>query len=99
MANGSAVAEQQVREEFSRIRKLAEVPPSVRGWTLDALAAVRKLAKARFSLQELYELEPYLRNLHPHNRNVRPKMRQQLQVLRNLGLIEFRSPGNYAVRG
>ena len=98
VANGSAVAERHVREEFSRIRKLAEVPPSVRGWTLDVLTAVRKLAKPRFSLQELYELESYLQNIHPHNRNVRPKIRQQLQVLRDLGLIEFRSPGNYAVR-
>jgi type II restriction enzyme len=98
VANGSTVAEHQVREEFSRIRKLAEVPPSVRGWTLDVLTTVRKLAKVRFSLQELYELEPYLQNIHPHNRNVRPKIRQQLQVLRDLGLIEFTSPGNYAVR-
>jgi type II restriction enzyme len=99
VANGSTVAEQQVRDEFSRIRKLADVPPSVRGWTLEVLTTVRKLAKPRFSLQELYELEPYLQNIHPHNRNVRPKIRQQLQVLRDLGLIEFTSPGNYAVRG
>jgi len=99
VANGSAVEEQHVREEFSRIRKLAEVPPSVRGWTLDVLTTVRKLAKARFSLRELYELEPYLQNIHPRNRNVRPKIRQQLQVLRDLGLIEFKSPGNYEVRG
>jgi type II restriction enzyme len=99
VANGSAVASYQVREEFSRIRKLAEVPPSVRGWTLDVLTAIRKLAKARFSLQELYDLEPYLQNIHPQNRNVRPKIRQQLQVLRDLGLIEFTNPGNYAVRG
>jgi len=97
VANGSTVAEQQVREEFSRIRKLAEVPPAVRGWTLDVLTAIRKLAKARFSLHDLYELEPYLQNIHPQNRNVRAKIRQQLQVLRDLGLIEFRSPGNYAV--
>jgi type II restriction enzyme len=73
-------------------------PPSVRGWTLDVLAAVRRLAKPRFSLQELYELEPYLQGIHPHNRNVRPKIRQQLQVLRDLGLIKFTSPGNYAIR-
>lgn len=99
VANGSAVAEHQVREEFSRIRKLAEVPPSIRGWTLDVLTTVRKLAKPRFSLQELYELEPYLQDIHPYNRNVRPKMRQQLQVLRDLGLIEFTSPGSYAVHG
>lgn len=99
VVNGSTVTEHQVREEFSRIRKLAEVPPAVRGWTLDVLTAVRKLAKARFSLHELYELETYLQSLHPQNQNVRPKIRQQLQVLRDLGLIEFTSAGNYAVRG
>jgi type II restriction enzyme len=98
VSNGSAIAARQVREEFSRVRRLAEVPPSVRGWTLDVLTAIRELAKARFSLQELYELEPYLQDIHPRNRNVRPKIRQQLQVLRDLGLIEFTSPGNYAVR-
>jgi type II restriction enzyme len=97
VADGSAVAGQHVREEFSRVRKLAEVPPSVRGWTLDVLTAVRKLAKRRFSLKELYGFEAYLQNIHPHNRNVRPKIRQQLQVLRGLGLIEFTSAGNYAI--
>jgi len=99
VANGSTVEEHRVREEFSRIRRLADVPPAVRGWTLDVLGAVRKLGKRRFSLQELYQLEPYLQELHPQNQNVRPKMRQQLQVLRDMGLIEFESPGNYAVRG
>jgi type II restriction enzyme len=99
VANGSTVEERRVREEFSRIRKLADVPPAVRGWTLDVLSAVRKLGKTRFSLQELYQLEPYLQELHPQNQNVRPKMRQQLQVLRDMGLIAFESHGNYAVRG
>jgi type II restriction enzyme len=98
VSNGSTVAEQQVRQEFSRIRKLADVPPAVRGWTLDVLTAVRKLGKVRFSLQELYQLEPYLQRIHPRNQNVRPKIRQQLQILRDLGLIEFTRPGNYAVR-
>ncbi len=98
VSNGSSVTEQHVREEFSRVRKLAEVPPAIRGWTLDVLTTIRNLRKTRFSLRELYELEPYLQLLHPRNQNVRPKMRQQLQVLRNLGLIEFTSPGNYAVR-
>ncbi len=99
VSDGSTVAERHVREEFSRVRKLAEVPPAVRGWTLDVLTAIRKLGKARFSLQELYQLEPYLQRVHPRNQNVRPKIRQQLQVLRDLGLIEFASPGNYVVQG
>jgi type II restriction enzyme len=99
VTNGSAVAERQVREEFSRIRKLSEVAPSVRGWTLDVLTAVRKLGRPRFSLQELYKFESYLQDIHPHNRNVRAKIRQQMQVLRDLGFIEFRSPGVYEVSG
>jgi type II restriction enzyme len=98
VSNGSCVRERQVREEFSRVRKLAEVPPALRGWTLDVLTTIRKLGKTRFSLQELYQLEPYLQRIHPRNQNVRPKIRQQLQVLRDSGLIEFISPGNYAVR-
>lgn len=98
VSNGSTVAERQVRKEFSRVRKLAEVPPTLRGWTLDVLTTIRRLGKARFSLQELYQLEPYLQGIHPSNQNVRPKIRQQLQVLRDLGLIEFTSPGNYALR-
>jgi type II restriction enzyme len=98
VSNGSSVEERRVREEFSRVRKLAELPPTLRGWTLDVLATIRKLGKARFSLQELYQLEPYLQRIHPRNQNVRPKIRQQLQVLRDLGLVEFASPGNYIVR-
>lgn len=98
MSKGAIVQAKQVREEFSRARKLAEVPPAVRGWTLDVLTTIRKLGKTHFSLQELYQLEPYLRRLHPRNQDVRPKMRQQLQLLRDLGLVVFTSPGNYAVR-
>jgi len=97
VSDGAPVKARQVREDFSRVRKLAEVPPTMRGWTLDVLTTIRKLGKARFSLQELYAHENYLQHLHPHNQNVRPKIRQQLQVLRDLDLIVFASPGNYAV--
>ncbi len=87
-----------MREEYSRIRKLAELPPSLRGWTVDVLRVIRELRKPGFSLQELYRFESDLRNLHPRNQNVRPKIRQQLQVLRDLGLLEFASPGNYILK-
>lgn len=99
VCDGSPVPEKQVREKFSRIRELACVPPTLRGWTLDVLNAIRKLGKSTFSLGELYNFETYLQHIHPGNRNVRPKIRQQLQLLRDLGLIEFTAPGNYKVRG
>ena len=96
--SGSPVPEQQVRGEFSRVRRLAEIPPSLRGWTVDVLRAVRGLGKRQFSLQELYGCESELRALHPRNQNIRPKIRQQLQVLRDLGLVEFVRAGSYALR-
>jgi type II restriction enzyme len=99
VANGSAVGESQVRQEFSRVRRLVEVPPSVRGWALDVLSAIRALGKKDFSLGEVYRFQPYLERIHPRNRNVRAKIRQQLQVLRDLGLIAFVGAGKYVVTG
>lgn len=98
VSNGSAIPANEVRREYSRVRGLASVPVTLRGWALDVLAAIRKLPKTRFSLQELYGFEAYLQGLHPKNKNVRPKIRQQLQVLRDLGLVRFLGPGNYEVK-
>lgn len=96
---GVPLRKEHVRGDFSRVKQLANVPPSLRGWTLDVLRAVRRLGKTEFSLQELYEFESELKSLHPQNQNVRPKIRQQLQVLRDAGLIGFVGPGKYRVRG
>jgi len=61
------------------------------------LRAVRQLGKPEFTLQEMYECEPKLKALHPNNQNVRPKIRQQLQVLRDLGLLRFGARGSYEI--
>lgn len=98
VSDGCAVPKQRVRQEFSRVRKLADLSPTLRGWTVDVLNAVRCLGKTEFSLQELYAFEAQLKEAHPGNQNVRPKIRQQLQVLRDLGLLEFSSPGHYMLR-
>jgi type II restriction enzyme len=95
---GVPVRKEQVRNEFSRVKQLAELPPSVRSWTIDVLGAIRHLRKTEFSLEEAYGFESKLKVLHPNNQNVRPKIRQQLQVLRDGGLISFISPGRYRLR-
>ena len=87
----------QIRKHFDHIRGLSNLKGAVRGWTLDVLKAVRKLNKAEFTLSDIYEFEPALSAAYPDNRNVRPKIRQQLQKLRNLKLLEFVSPGRYRV--
>jgi len=95
---GVPLHKEQVRSDFARVRDLANIPPSLRGWTLDVLRAVRRLGKAEFSLQELYGFETELKSLHPQNQNVRAKIRQQLQILRDLSVIRFCSPGKYCLR-
>ena len=39
-----------------------------------------------------------LARMHPENRHVRDKIRQQLQVLRDKGFLEFVGRGEYGVR-
>jgi type II restriction enzyme len=97
VSEGLATAPAQVRQDFSRVRRLAQIPLALRGWALDVLTILRKLGKIRFSLRELYAFESHFQNLHPKNRNVRPKIRQQLQVLRDLGIVRFSGPGNYEI--
>jgi type II restriction enzyme len=87
-----------VRRRFERIRPLAELRAEERGWTLDVLTAVRGLGRERFSLDDIYLKERELAELHPANRHVRDKIRQQLQVLRDKALVEFLGRGKYRLR-
>jgi type II restriction enzyme len=86
-----------VREQYARLRPLENVMHDARGWTLDMLNAVRRLGKNEFTLGEVYAFADELAHLHPQNRNIEPKIRQQLQELRKLGILEFVGRGNYRV--
>jgi type II restriction enzyme len=86
-----------VRRQYERVRDLGQIPPEVRGWTLDVLRTVRNLNRGSFTLAEVYESESELATLHPENQNVRAKIRQQLQVLRDLRLIRFDGRGCYSM--
>ena len=56
---------------------------------------VRRLGKKEFRLAEVYAFAEELRRLHPDNRLIEPKIRQQLQRLRDLGFVEFLGEGSY----
>ena len=68
-----------------------------RGWIMDVLQCIEKLG-ANFTLKEMYSFVPQLRSRHPENNNIEAKIRQQLQVLRDKGFIEFVSPGHYRMQ-
>ena len=58
-------------------------------------SGVNPALRKTFSLGDVYAHEDALAKLHPGNRHVRDKVRQQLQVLRDMGLIEFLGDGEY----
>lgn len=66
-----------------------------KGWLLDVLVCVERIKKQEFSLDDVYGFEGYLQAKHPENHNVRAKVRQQLQFLRDKGVIEFLGRGQY----
>lgn len=98
VSSGTVHAARVVRERFARVRPFEKFTSSARGWTFDVLRAVHSLDRTTFSLGDVYACEHDLQKLHPRNRNVRPKIRQQLQVLRDLGLLRFNGRGRYEVR-
>jgi len=68
---------------------------SARGWLIEVMILVDRLGPGEFTLQDIYRSEELLQELYPSNNNVRPKIRQQLQVLRDNGYLEFLGSGRY----
>lgn len=66
-----------------------------KGWLLDVMRSVEKVGMHKFTLNDVYAFESELGKLHPENKHVRDKIRQQLQVLRNKGYLEFTARGQY----
>jgi type II restriction enzyme len=86
---GVSETPEKVRKQFRKLQPLATMELAQRGWSLDVLNVVRSLSCDEFRLEEVYQYTDALQKLHPDNRHVRDKIRQQLQVLRDLKLLEF----------
>ena len=66
-----------------------------KGWLLDVLLCIEKIKKTEFTLDEVYSFEAYLQAKHPMNNNVKAKIRQQLQYLRDRKILDFTGRGRY----
>jgi type II restriction enzyme len=98
VSEGTVANPSDVRRRYRRVRPLEQLGVEQRGWTLDVLNVVRSLGQTKFKLADVYESAGELAKLHPANRHVRDKIRQQLQVLRDLGLLEFLGDGEYHLK-
>ena len=93
--NALPVSSSRVRKAYNKIRSLETIKVDKRGWTLDVLNVIRSLGKENFMLRDAYDHADSLARLHPNNRHIEDKIRQQLQVLRDLGLLKFLGDGSY----
>jgi type II restriction enzyme len=95
ISSGSLNDPGTVRGAFKRFENLIKVSPTKRAWTTLTLGIVRSLHAHSFTLRDLYEREDDFAKVYPTNKNIRPKIRQQLQVLRDLGYLKFLGNGAY----
>ncbi|MDR3063516.1 MAG: hypothetical protein LBU40_05190, partial [Methanobrevibacter sp.] len=65
------------------------------GWKKTVYRTIMKINKEFFTLSDLYQNMSEFKNKYPNNSKIEPKIRQTLQQLRDLGLIEFIGNGNY----
>jgi type II restriction enzyme len=84
-----------VLEQWRSTLFLRDESAGARGWLIEVMKGVEGIGRREFSIADAYALEPRLSRLYPGNNNVRPKIRQQLQVLRDQGFIEFLGQGRY----
>ena len=59
---------------------------------------VERMNKREFSLDDVYAFEAYLQAKHPLNNNVKAKIRQQLQYLRDKNILDFVGRGQYRMK-
>ena len=65
---------------------------------MDIMNCIESLNKEIFTLKEIYAFEKDLEILHPENKNIKAKIRQQLQFLRDKNYLHFlEKKGNYSI--
>ena len=83
-------------EAYFSITDDAALVEGFQGWTRLTLKGVLVMPEGGFQVSDLLAVcGPMAAKEYPKNQNVRPKLRQQLQILRDLGLVEFLGKGFY----
>lgn len=93
--NSEIISQKMVQEKWLRTAFLKSKNLDSRGWILDIMSCVEKIKTNEFSLKEVYAFENYLKEKYPSNNHIKDKIRQQLQLLRDKGLLEFNGRGLY----
>jgi type II restriction enzyme len=80
---------------FKKTLFLRDKSTDSKGWILDIMRCVDSIKENEFTLDEMYHFESHLKQKYSNNHFIKDKIRQQLQVLRDKGLLEFVGRGKY----
>jgi len=95
LRNGIPEPKDDVLAKWKSTLFLRRTSVEARGWLIEVMRAVDAIGRHEFELGDVYAFEQQLSAIYPGNNNVRPKIRQQLQVLRDNGYLEFLGGGRY----
>jgi type II restriction enzyme len=96
--DGQPQSKELVLAQWQKTLFLREEGLEARGWLIEVMKCVELIGKPEFELNDVYAFEGRLGQLYPNNRHVKQKIRQQLQVLRDHGYLDFVSRGYYRLR-
>lgn len=94
VSEGKIVPKQKVLSNAEHACLFAVGDIAARGWFFEVLKCIGRL-NAIFRLNDVYQFEAVLLKKFPQNKNIKAKIRQQLQILRDRGLIIFLGNGVY----
>lgn len=93
--NSQIINQNLVQEHFNNTLFIRTKNIESRGWILDIMMCIDSISKDTFNLKDIYDFEEILKIKYPNNNFIKDKIRQQLQILRDKGLIEFVARGRY----
>lgn len=93
--NSKIIDPQIVNQSFSKTLFLRQKSTDAKGWILDIMKCIDEIKSDVFNLDEVYSFEQKLKLKYPNNNFIKDKIRQQLQILRDKGIIEFVGRGKY----
>jgi type II restriction enzyme len=97
--NGKEISKKDVLEKWQKTVFLKQIKKSdAKGWILDIMNCIDALQKKEFTLTDMYSYENDLKTIHPENNNIKAKIRQQLQFLRDKNYLDFTGQGTYKLK-
>ncbi len=93
--NGIFKTKKSILDTWAKTAFLANQKKDNRGWAIEIMRLVDKIPSKDFTLSDIYGFEQYLKKKFPNNNWIKDKIRQQLQILRDKEVLEFKGNGKY----